>query len=338
MKDRPTILIVDDEPLNRELLNDILEDSYNLLFAENGLQEVELAKKHVPDLILSDVTMPEMDGLTACMILNKDPVTKDIPIIMLTALGGQMDEAHGFDVGAVDYIQKPASPPIVRRRIKTHLSLVKTEKLDKLARESIHMLGDAGHYNDTDTGAHIWRMAAFSARLAKELGWNHEHCKLIEMAAPMHDTGKIGIPDSILKAERKLTLNEWAEMRRHCLYGYEILNRSKHPVFQLAAVIALNHHEKWDGTGYPNGLKGDDIPEAARIVAVADVFDALTMKRSYKDAWPVEDSIEYIKNSRGLHFEPAVVDAFINCLDDIIEIKAFWDSKAKQDGDGFIDF
>jgi len=332
---RYTILVVDDEEFNIIMIQTLLKDKYTLLIATNGKEAVELAQKEKPNLILMDITMPVMNGIQACELIKSNSETADIPLIFLTALGGMDDESRGFDLGAVDYIRKPVSPPLLIRRIKTHLSLIKAEKLDSLARESIHMLGEAGHYNDTDTGVHIWRMAAFAARLASEVGWTENKCEEIELAAPMHDTGKIGIPDSILKAERKLTAEEWEIMKQHSQMGHDILVRSQHPVFQLAATVALNHHEKWDGSGYPNSLSGEDIPQVARIVAVADVFDALTVKRPYKEAWSIEKSMDYLRDNASKHFDPQLVEAFMDIRDEILQIKAHWDAQDKKQHTGF---
>jgi len=189
------------------------------------------------------------------------------------------------------------------------------------------MLGKAGHYNDTDTGAHIWRMAAYSRSLAEAVGWGRDRCSLLELAAPMHDTGKIGIPDAVLKKPGKLDAEEWTIMKTHTSIGHGILKQSNAPMFQLAGEIALNHHEKWDGSGYPNGLSAEDIPESARIVAVADVFDALSMKRPYKDAWPLDKTLEFLKENAGSHLESRLVDAFMDILPTILAIKADWDAR-----------
>ena len=188
------------------------------------------------------------------------------------------------------------------------------------------MLGDAGHYNDSDTGVHIWRMAAYARALATACGWDSAQATLLEQAAPMHDTGKVGIPDAILRKPGKLDAEEWKVMKTHCQIGYDILSRSDAPVFQLAAEVAMHHHEKWDGSGYPDGLEADAIPESARIVALADVFDALTMKRPYKEPWPIDKVLATLRESAGSHFEPNLVETFITILPDILRIKAEWDA------------
>ncbi len=213
-----------------------------------------------------------------------------------------------------------------------HLSLVRASALSASYHDAIQMLSVAGHYNDSDTGAHIWRMAAYARLLAEAVGWEAGRAKLLEQAAPMHDTGRIGIPDAILKKPGKLNPREWDVMQRHTLIGHEILSRSHAPLFELAAEVALHHHERWDGTGYPHGLAGERIPESARIVAIADVFDALASRRPYKEAWPVEVVVAKIEEGRGTHFDPAMVDAFQASLPTILEVKAYWDRQEAEAG------
>ena len=315
------ILAVDDEPNNLQVLRQTLKDHYQLIFAPNGEKALEAASKHLPDLVLLDIMMPGINGYEVCEKLKANPSTEDIPVIFVSAMSEAEDEARGFDVGAVDYIQKPVSAPIVLRRVKTHLSLVRANELEESQKEAILMLGEAGHYNDTDTGDHIWRMAAYSRALATSIGWPEHLAERIELAAPMHDTGKIGTPDAILKAPRKLTAEEWEVMKDHAKIGFEIMERASSPIFNMAAEIARYHHEKWDGSGYPAGLSGKSIPESARIVAIADVFDALTMKRPYKEPWSIEDSMAEIRKSAGSHFEPRLVEHFETILPEIIKIK-----------------
>ncbi len=324
------ILAVDDEPNNLQVLRQILKEKYQLLFAPNGEKALEAAHTHHPDLILLDVMMPGISGYEVCRRLKSDAMTKDIPVIFVTAMSEVEDESKGFDVGAVDYIQKPVSAPIVKRRIETHLSLVHARELERSRKEAIYMLGEAGHYNDCDTGLHIWRMAAYARALAESIGWPEHLADRLELAAPMHDTGKIGIPDEVLKAPRSLSPEEWTTMRKHCQIGISILSKSKSPVFIMAAEIAKYHHEKWDGSGYPEGLAAEEIPLSARITAVADVFDALTMKRSYKEAWPVEEAFNKIEDDAGSHFDPALVDHFLRIKPTILQIKAHWDQLEVQ--------
>ena len=321
------ILCVDDEPNNLALFRQILGDDHRLVFARDGEQALRAAEKHAPSLVLLDVEMPGMDGYEVAWALKAQAATEHIPIIFVTALDREVDERTGFACGGVDYITKPVSPFILRARVNTHLSLVRASALSRSYQDAIQMLSVAGHYNDSDTGVHIWRMAAYARVLAEAIGWDPGRAKLLEQAAPMHDTGKIGIPDAILKKPGKLNPREWDVMQRHTLIGHEILSRSQAPLFELAAEVALNHHERWDGTGYPHGLAGESIPESARIVAIADVFDALASRRPYKDAWPVDVVIAKIKEGRGTHFDPAMVDAFETCLPKMLEVKTHWDQQ-----------
>jgi putative two-component system response regulator len=212
--------------------------------------------------------------------------------------------------------------------VHTHLSLVAASQLEASYLDAIYMLGEAGHYNDNDTGVHIWRMAAYCYALAIAAGWDHDRAKLLEMAAPMHDTGKIGIPDTILQKPGELNAEQWVIMKLHSRIGYDILSKSKSPVFQLAAEIALNHHEKWDGSGYPYGLVGESIPESARIVAIADVFDALSVRRPYKDEWPIELILPKLLELSGHHLDKRLVTIFIDIMPRILEIKAEWSNRS----------
>ena len=324
---RAPILIVDDEPQNLAAMRQILEPEYPLVFARSGQDALVAVKKHQPALVLLDINMPDMDGYEVCRRLKADVTSAATPIIFVTALTHTGDEEAGFACGAVDYITKPVSPPIVRARVKAHLSLVRASDLEESRRDAVYMLGEASHYSDSDTGAHIWRMAAYAAALARARGWDEEAVGQMKLAAPMHDTGKIGIPSVILRKPGKLDPDEWAIMKTHTSIGHDILSKSKAPLFQLAAEIALNHHEWWDGTGYPRGLRGKEIPEAARIVAVADVFDALTMKRPYKDAWSDDAAVEELRREAGNHLDPDIVARFEAILPEIIAIKDTWNPR-----------
>lgn len=319
------LLLVDDEPQNLAALRQVLADEHRLVFARNGTEALIAVEKHQPALILLDIQIPEMDGYAVCRALKANPSTEHIPVIFITGLTDVGNETFGFEAGAVDYITKPFSPAIVRARVKTHLSLVHATQLENSHRDAIFMLGSAGHYNDTDTGEHIWRMAAYAREIAKACGWKAEDYRCLEMASPMHDTGKIGIPGSILRKPGKLNADEWIIMKNHTLIGHHILSRSNATVFKVAAEVALHHHEKWNGDGYPDGLAGESIPESARIVALADVFDALTMSRPYKDAWPIEKCMSTIRESSGSHFDPRLVAVFESILPKILEIKQWYD-------------
>lgn len=322
------ILIVDDEPANLATLRQILSPEYPLVFARSGTEALAAADKHCPALILLDVQMPEMDGLTTCRKLKANPQTMNIPVIFVTGLAEVGDETAGFEAGAVDYIVKPVSPPIVRARVHTHLSLVSTTQLEKSYHDAIYMLGEASEFKDTDTGVHIWRMAGYSAALAAACGWNDADCEQIRLAAPMHDIGKLGIPDTILHKPGKLDTAEWAVMQTHSFIGYKILSSSSAPILRMAATIAHHHHEKWDGSGYPSGLAGESIPEIARIVAIADVFDALSMIRPYKEAWPIDRIMETLTSSAGSHFDPHMIEHFTRILPQILAIKDEWNKRA----------
>ena len=318
------LLIVDDEPQTLAVMRQILSQDYRLVFARNGVDALAATHKHQPALILLDIQMPDMSGYEVCRALKADPATEGIPVIFVTSMSDVGNEAEGFANGAVDYIVKPVYPAIVLARVRAQLSLVRATRLEQSYRDAISMLGEAAHFNDTDTGAHIWRMAAYAAALARASGWSADDCQLLEMAAPMHDTGKLGVPQSILQKPGPLDVDEWKTMKTHPRVGHDILARSDSPVFRMAALIALQHHEKWDGSGYPAGLQRDAIAEAARIVAIADVFDALTMKRPYKDAWPMERVLATIQSGRASHFDPQLSDLFMSILPEIERIKAHW--------------
>jgi putative two-component system response regulator len=324
------ILIVDDEPVNLAAMDAALRDTYRLVSARNAAEALAAVHKHSPSLILLDVQMPDRSGYSVCTELKADVRTEGIPVIFITGKTEVTDEAMGFAAGGVDYIAKPFSGDILRARVKTHLSLVRASKLERSYNDALYMLSQAGHFNDNDTGVHIWRMGSYSRILASAYGLPEEFCALIGQAAPMHDTGKIGISHAILKKPGKLDAAEWEEMRTHPQIGYDILSTSEAPIFALAAEISLYHHERWDGNGYPKGLAGEAIPVSARVVAVADVFDALSMKRPYKDAWPLEQILATLREWRGGHFEPAMIDAFESALPDILAMKAEWDSRESK--------
>jgi len=342
--DKQTVLIVDDTPANIDVLKGILEQTYRIQVANNGMVALKIVQRQPPDIILLDVMMPELDGHEVCRRLKADASSAPIPVIFVSAMSETEDEQEGLRLGAVDYIAKPVNAAIVKARVATHLAIAdqqracrhqvieRTLELEASQRAAIQMLGIAGHYNDTDTGVHIWRMAAYSAALARAVNWHVEHAAMLELAAPMHDMGKIGISDQILKAPRKLTAQEWQEMQAHPEIGYQILSKSQTPLFELAAEIALYHHERWDGGGYPRGLVGEAIPESARIVAIADVFDALTMVRPYKSAWSVDEAFSCIAEQAGKQFEPRLVDAFLSIKQELIQLREDWNRKERQSG------
>lgn len=321
----PRILIVDDEPTNLRVLRQVLQDEpYRLSFARNGKEALALIDQERPDLLLLDVMMPEMTGYEVCQVLRERYTHSPIPVILVTALRETRDEVRGFELGAVDYITKPFTPAIVKARVRTHLSLVRAEELRQTQVELIERLGQAAEYKDNETGKHVIRMSRYSGILARAYGFSDEDARDLELAAPMHDIGKIGIPDAILLKPGKLTEEEFEHMKRHPVIGAEILGQSESALIGLAREIALTHHEKWDGSGYPQGLSGEGIPIEGRIVALADVFDALTTKRPYKEAWTVGDALDLIRDQSGRHFDPVLVDLLERELDAILEVKERW--------------
>lgn len=321
---QPLILAVDDEASNLQLLRQILQDHYRLRFAKDGQRALELAREERPNLILLDVMMPGMSGYEVCAALKADPDLASIPVVFVTALTDTDDELEGFEAGAVDYITKPVSPPIVRARVRTHLSLVRMEELRASRLEIVQRLGLAAEYKDNETGLHVIRMSHFSRILGLAAGMTEGEADDLLHAAPMHDVGKIGIPDRILQKPGPLDPEEWKIMQSHALIGAEIIGEHERGVLALARQIALTHHEKWDGGGYPNGLVGEEIPLAGRICAIADVFDALTSVRPYKTAWTEEEAVEFLLRQRGHHFDPALVDLFITQLPAIRAIRERW--------------
>ena len=321
---QPQILVVDDEASNLQLLRHILQDHYRLLFAKDGPRALELARTEQPQLILLDVMMPGMTGYETCSKLKEDPLTASIPVIFVTALNDTSDEVVGFDAGAVDYITKPVSPPIVRARVRNHLSLVGVDELKRTRLEIVQRLGLAAEYKDNETGMHVIRMSHYAQILGLAIGMTEVEAEDLLHAAPMHDVGKIGIPDNILRKPGPLDADEWKVMQSHASIGGDIIGKHPHGMLAMAYDVAMTHHEKWDGSGYPNGLKGDEIPLVGRIIAVADVFDALTSERPYKKAWPVEQAVEHMLAQRDLHFEGRLVDIFLKQMPALLEVKERW--------------
>ncbi|MEN3275034.1 MAG: cyclic di-GMP phosphodiesterase [Massilia sp.] len=321
---RPLILAVDDEASNLQLLRQILQDHYRLLFAKDGARALELANKEKPDLILLDVMMPGMSGYEVCAALKANPLTAPIPVMFVTALNDTADELEGFEAGAVDYITKPVSPPVVRARVRTHLSLVRMEELKASRLAIVQRLGLAAEYKDNETGLHVIRMSHFARILGLAAGMSEQEADDLLHAAPMHDVGKIGIPDRILQKAGPLDADEWKVMQSHATIGAEIIGEHGDGMLRLARDIALTHHEKYDGSGYPKGLAGDAIPLTGRIVAIADVFDALTSVRPYKRAWSEEEAIDYLVQQKGRHFDPLLVDLFVAQMPAVRTVRQRW--------------
>jgi putative two-component system response regulator len=341
---KQTILVVDDAPENVDLLNNILGQTYQIKVALNSEHALELAfnTSAPPDLILLDVMMPGMDGYEVCRYLKTSELTRKIPVIFISALNETGDESKGFEVGAVDYITKPVSAPIVRARVKTHLALYDQnrileervrERTDELANaQNVTIVGFAtlAEFRNQETGSHITRTQHYVHILAQYLAIHprfslflgKDTIELLYKSAPLHDIGKIAVPDSILLKPGKLTPQEFDEIKKHTIYGRDAIERAeqalgnvKSSFLRLAKEIAYTHHEKWDGTGYPQGLAGDDIPISGRLMALADVYDALVSQRVYKEAFSHEKAVEIIVNDSGKHFDPDVVEAFVDIQD-----------------------
>jgi len=339
---KPLILVVDDEPKNIQVIGKYLHDKdYNVSVAANGKAALNFVQNDLPDLILLDIEMPEMDGFNVCKILKSSERTSKIPVIFLTAKVGTADILQAFEIGASDYITKPFQTLEVLARVKTQVENKRLkENLEELvdARTAelrkaleiiensnfdlIDRLGKAAEFRDNETGMHVVRMGHYSYLLGEAIQLEQSKLDILLSASMMHDLGKIGIPDEILLKPGKLTIEEFEIMKTHTTIGAELLSKSDSQLLILAETIALAHHEKWNGSGYPKGLSGTEIPLEARIVAIADVFDALTSERPYKKAWSVEDTINLIQSEKGKHFDPELVDAFIEILPKVLEIKS----------------
>ncbi|MDD3484995.1 HD-GYP domain-containing protein [Azovibrio restrictus] len=331
---KQNILIVDDTPDNLELLAQILKDEYRVRVAASGEKALQIVcSPEPPDLILLDIMMPGMSGLEVCRRLKANPDRRRIPVIFVTAMDGESDEEQGLELGAVDYITKPISPPIVRARVRTHLALYdqsrelermvrqRTRELQVTRRQIIRRLGRAAEFKDNETGNHVLRMSHYARLIAEAYGLGPEAADIILNTAPMHDIGKIGIPDTILLKPGKLDEEDWRVMRQHPVMGAEIIGKHENELLETARVIALSHHEKWDGSGYPYGLAGEAIPLEGRIVAIADVFDALVSERPYKKAYSVQDSLAFMESQAGLHFDPELLQAFRQALPEVLRIR-----------------
>jgi putative two-component system response regulator len=330
-----TVLVVDDRPANIDLLCDLLGPMYTVRVATNGPLALKLAAMApAPDLILLDVMMPGMDGYEVCTRLKASAATRAIPVIFITARADAKDVARGFDLGAADYITKPFDVRIVLARVRTQIALHderlfledlvhdRTQRLEKLQMELIFQLGRAAEFRSNETSAHTMRMAHFARLLGRHAGMSERQADTFLYAAMMHDVGKIGIPDNILLKQGKLSDEEFAAMKLHPEIGARIIGHHDAEVLQMAREVALTHHEKWNGTGYPHGLKGEAIPLSGRVAALADVFDALTSPRPYKKAWSVADALAYIKDQAGEHFDPILARMFVSLEAEIRQIQA----------------
>lgn len=341
---RASILVVDDTPENIKLLVELLRDRHDTLIANNGERALKLAAgDKTPDLILLDVMMPEMDGYEVIRRLKSNPRTCDIPVIFLTAKSEVEDETLGLSLGAADYITKPITPAILQARVTCQLQLKqaadflrdknqfleaevakRTRQLEAIQDVTVLAMSSMAETRDNETGNHILRTQRYVQLLARQLKdhprFSHvlddDRIKLLYKSAPLHDIGKVGIPDGILLKPGKLTPEEFEIMKTHAALGCEAIRRAENALgmeldfLSVAKEIALSHHEKWDGSGYPQGLAGEAIPIPARLMALADVYDALISKRVYKDAMRHEDALAILARGRASHFDPDVYDAF----------------------------
>ena len=354
--EKATILVVDDTPGNLSVMNRLLESDYKVKIATSGEKALRLAAADVPpDLILLDVMMPEMDGYEVCRRLKADERTRHTPVIFVTAKSEVDDERMGLELGAVDYITKPISPPIVTARIKTHLAqkkmaeflrdnnafleqevALRTRELQSIQDATILTITSLAETRDTDTGYHIRRTQLYVLALANKAKENPEYARQLSdntiqtlfKSAPLHDIGKVGIPDRVLLKPGRLEPEEFEVMKGHCRLGHDAIANAEKQLgiavefLACAKEIALYHHEKWDGSGYPEGRAGSAIPLAARLMAVADVYDALTTVRVYKPAMPHEQAVDIIVAGRGQHFDPGLVDAFLEIQEEFRDIAA----------------
>ncbi len=343
--ERPTILVVDDTPANLSLLGQMLKDDYRVKLANHGQRALDLAAATPPDLILCDVMMPGMNGFEVCQRLKRNPATTRIPVIFVTAALDVEEEKHGFEVGAVDYIHKPVTPLIVLARVRAHLQIKRwqdfmedqsawlqqevarqVQQVVQLQSATIHVMVSLAEFRDEETGNHIRRTQEY-VRLLGDWMLRHGFYPLvltsatvdqIAQAAPLHDIGKIAIPDHILLKPAQLNSEEFEVMKTHAMQGFEILEQARHsmgednPLLFYASQITRHHHERWDGSGYPDGLSGAAIPLAARLMAVADVYDAIRSSRPYKRPFTHAATIALIEEGRGRHFDPDVLDAFFD--------------------------
>ena len=339
------ILIVDDVIDNIQVAMNILkEDGYDFSYAKNGEEALKLMQEGHFDLVLLDIMMPGIDGYEVARRMKEDPRLMDIPIIFVTAKVDIDSLAKGFEVGGVDYITKPFHPEELLARVRTHLELyrarkileehnlslnIKLEKenqrimteLEENQKEMIFILSELIESVSDETGKHVRRVAEYSYLLAKYYpALSEEDAQIVYSAAPLHDVGKLALPHDILHKPGRLTEEEFQIIKTHTTKGHEFLKRSKRKFLKAADIIAYQHHEKWNGTGYPQGLKGEEIHIYGRIVALADVFDALVHKRAYKEAWSVDEAVEYIVSHSGTQFDPKLVEIFQEHLEEFLEI------------------
>ncbi len=323
------VLIVDDQPSARTMLRHVIEGigpAVHVSDFGNPVDALRWSENNTADLLLLDYRMPEMDGLEFARRFRRPLARRDVPIVLISVVGDEPVRQAALDAGVIDFLVKPVRPRELRSRCKNLLQMRRqgesvkerarsleqkvfegVQEIEQREREMLFRLAKAIEYRDFGTGLHLLRMARYSELIAEEIGMSEEDVRILTMAAPLHDIGKIGVPDSILLKRGSLTDEEMAIMRKHPLIGYEILRDSQSRFIQIGAQIALRHHERWDGSGYPDGLRGEQIPLTARIVAIADVLDALTSERPYKHAWSNEEAFAYLEEHSGTLFDPSCV-------------------------------
>jgi len=349
------ILVVDDEAMMRRLLEKLLRmEGYEVALASSGEQALAELSKHGADTVLLDMRMPGMTGLDVCRQIRAHRRGLHTPVVFITAVNDRELRRRGMEAGADDFLSKPFDEVELLARIrncvrvkryydnlaqqKEQLELAVNERTaalnDAIARltqsqldlrnsqeETIYRLSRAAEFRDDETGQHLQRMSRYCQIIARHIGLDEATCELLRIASPMHDVGKLGIPDRILLKPGRLTPDEFTVMKGHAEIGYRILVGSDATPLKMAATIAHTHHEKWDGNGYPRGLKGEEIPLFGRIAAIADVFDALTSARPYKPAWPLDDALQLMRSSRGTHFDPTLIDVFFAALPEVLAIR-----------------
>lgn len=353
IKNKSQVLILDDQSTGRAILEKIiLQVSDNIVVSNfgNPLKALKWLETNDVDLIITDYRMPGMNGLEFIRNVRKQERCKNIPIMMITVVSEKKVRYEALEAGATAFLTRPIDQIECRTSCRNLLQLhqqhliiqdranwlarqveIATQQIVQRERETLLRLAKAGEYRDEGTGNHVLRMAKYSRIIAEALGnFTDEECEDLEYAAPMHDIGKIGIPDRVLLKPNKLNPDEWEVMKRHTTIGHAILSNSKSKYMQIGAIIALNHHERFDGQGYPNGLKGTKIPLIARIVTVADVFDALVTTRPYKPAWSTEEALKFIQQQAGSHMDPHCVEAFFSRIDDIKKIQSEYSDEPKQ--------
>lgn len=354
----PRLLVVDDTPANLVLLANLLDKRYRVQLAPSGAKALDLARRQPPDLVILDVMMPELDGYEVCRQLKADPLTSHVPVLFLTALSRPEDESRGFEVGGADFIHKPFNPTTVLARVATHLQLkawqdalrdrnawlqrelqARLAEVDRLREATLYVMVSFAEFRDEDTGNHVLRTQEYVRALATWLAehgapgyrLDPEQIDQLARSAPLHDIGKVAIPDGILLKPGRLTPEEFTIMKTHAVRGWELLQRAAEHMggegslyLRYGMEIARHHHERWDGTGYPDGLAGTGIPLSARLMAVADVYDALISRRPYKEPMDHRDALRYIRDGAGGHFDPEITRALDATVDQLDAIALRW--------------